>query len=328
MKLYTTNLNQLLTYIEKNTIRGLLLYGPDKGYISMICNNIEQKFDFLKVKMSYSGLKAQQLSMQLNARNFFSKRELIQIQEVQGIFDQSTKSVLTEEYTNFPIFIGDELTPSSAIRKFFESENHLAAIGCYHDEKNTNKLIADKFKNSKINHQAMQYLSQNLNGDYEYINNELEKLLLYAEANKGQEITLKDVLAVISADILSNGEDMCALFALKNLDQFLAAAKKFITQVGFNEIVVIRSLLRFYINIYIVNSKINLEESMENAIKTLSPPIFFKTLDAFKEAARATSISEAVRIIHLLQLAEKDFKSSSEAFDFFTKIYLPIHIEK
>src|SRR5436305_1034078 len=142
MKLYLSQIDQLLDLIAKGKIRALLLYGPDKGYIDKICATLIKNFDLLPTTVEYQGVSPSHLDTLLNSQNFFKKKELVKIRSVTASIDTSLKAVLMQEPYNFAVFIGDELPTSSSIRKFFETESYLASIGCYHDdEQKIAKLI-------------------------------------------------------------------------------------------------------------------------------------------------------------------------------------------
>ena len=128
MKLYLSQIEQLLNLIAKGQIKALLLYGPDKGYIDRICAAIIKKFDLLQTSIEYPNLKAQSLDMLLNSQNFFAKKELIKIRSVTATIDKTLKTILSGDFFHFAAFIGDELPSSSTIRKFFETETNLASF--------------------------------------------------------------------------------------------------------------------------------------------------------------------------------------------------------
>ena len=85
----------------------------------------------------------------------------------------------------------------------------------------------------------------------------------------------------------------------------------------------IRALIRYYINLFIVISKLEDGQSIDMAIKSLSPPIFFKYVPDFKQVARGLSSKDALGVIDLLQQAEVKFKTTGgKNFDFFGELYM------
>lgn len=321
MKLYLSDLDKLLNLIAEKKLASILLYGPDKGYISKICAVIAKKFNFLPSVISYKEIKPSDLAMMVNLRNFFNQQELIKIIDVGTSFDKAFKSVLAGPLYNFVVFIADELSPSSSLRKFYETEPHLASIGCYHDDpQNIAKIIAKKAQlaNKIIDSDAASYLKEHLKGDHQLILNELNKLFYFTH-NKNN-ITIEDVKSVISHDLLASGDELCMYFTTPNLAAFLDEATKLKEQ-GVNEVLMIRALLRYHINLYIVLSKLADGKNLELAMKELSPPIFFKYAPHFKNTVKKLTIEKCVHIIEILQQAEVDFKLRPNAFNWYIYLY-------
>jgi len=80
----------------------------------------------------------------------------------------------------------------------------------------------------------------------------------------------------------------------------------------------IRALLRYFFNVYAVTSRVEDGENIDKAIKSLSPPIFFKYVDDFKQVVRLYSSIDAIRYINTLQNAEINYKQNSSGFDLFS----------
>lgn len=324
MKLYLSQINQLFSKIEKDTIKGLLLYGPDKGYISKTCELTIKKFDLLPTTISYCNLKASQLAMTLNSNNFFNKREFIKVISVPSALDPTIKLILESDFFHFVVFIADELSPASSTRKFFEAENKLASIACYHDdEQGILKILLKKCEmaGKTIEPQAVNYLKSYLKGDHNLIISEINKLLYFV--NDQNRITLDNVQQVISKNLMASSDELCIYFINKNPQGFLNELVN-LKQQGINEILIIRALIRYYLNLYIVLSRTIQGSSLDNAITQISPPIFFKYITDFKKAATSLTIATILKALSILQQAEVDFKLKPDSFDFYQAIYLPI----
>lgn len=315
MKFYTSQLTQLIDAIAKGKIRSLLLYGPDKGYISFICRSIIQKMNLLHSSISYNDINESKLETLLNSRNFFAQREFIKITTVTNSINTALKSLLANEFLHFAAFIADELPSNSGIRNFFESQEFCASVACYpDDQQNIAKIIHAKFAavDKRLDDDALYYLKSALKGDYQLICNELEKLLLYAYDK--DTLTIDDIKLVINIDLIANGDDLCTYFAQKDTQAFLIEIERLMAQ-GINMVLIIRALIRYYMNLYIVVSKIDEKENIDTAIKNLSPPIFFKRVADFKKVAFHIQRTEIVAVIAKLYQAEINFKLDPKSFD-------------
>lgn len=323
MKLYPSQIQDLIKKISNGGIKGLLLYGPDRGYITEICDSLIKELDFLTHSINGS-ITPQELELTLNSRNFFLKKELVKISPPPVPFTQNFKTVLKTDYYNFLMIVGDEVAASSELRKFFETENHLASIACYHDDENSVvKLILKKLQaeNKTITNEALDFLKTNLKGDHGLILSEISKLLNFV--NNSTEITIDDANKVISLEAISSFDEMCNYFASKDLEKFLNEINKLKHQ-NINEVTIIRMLIKYFLNLYIVLQKTSSGGDVRAAVKSLYPPIFFKYEASFIAAVKRFRLAEVVNIITILQESELEFKLNPRGFDFTQSIYLKI----
>ena len=207
--------------------------------------------------------------------------------------------------------------PPTGIRKFFEDQAELASLGCYYDDPQTiAKMILQQCSKHKknIEEEALFYLKSHLKGDHQIIKSELEKLFNYT--NDQTTINKEHILATLSSDLIASGDEMCIYFAKKEAKSFLQEVEKLKNQ-NKNEVLMLRALIRYYLNIYTVTSRIEDGENIDRAIKSLTPPIFFKYIDDFKQIIRKNSSDDAIRCLQILQNAEISYKTNPKTFDLF-----------
>ena len=326
MKFYTNQLPQLLDKIASGNIKSLLLYGYNRGFISAVINQLIKKFNLFTVNLTGKEATGSNLNLLANGSNFFGQKELLKIDYTGSGMDKEVKQFLVSgDFTNFICFIGDESLPTSGIRKLFEDSANMGAMACYYDDDNMVARIANTVaaKNHKtISKEALFYIKATLKGDHQIIKNELDKLINYTYDK--EQITYEDVKSVISLDLSASGDEMCIFFSKKEPELFLAEIEKLRSQ-NINEVLMIRALVRYYINLFIVISKIEDGASIDSAITSLSPPIFFKYLGDFRSNVQKLSSNDTIKIISLLQKAEVKFKTNSNNFNFFEELYLPAH---
>lgn len=326
MKLYSNDLAKLLKKIGDNEVGSILLHGPNQGFIKVIIQQIVSKFNLRIVEINAKEITPSALMLLAGSKNFFGQREFIKISSVAGALNKAMKDLLLEaKFDNFVCFVADEALPPSGIRKFFEDSPNLLSVGCYYDDEQTisRAILQQCAKNNKtIEEDALFYLKSHLKGDHQIIKNEIDKLLGFTHDKT--IITKDDVLATLSLDILPSGDEMCIYFAKKQPDNFISEVQSLLGQ-NINEILIIRALIRYYLNIYIVASKVEDGENIDVTIRSLSPPIFFKYVNDFKQVVRSTSSADAINALRILQSAEVSYKSSAASFDFMNNIYIPIH---
>ncbi|WP_316354585.1 DNA polymerase III subunit delta [Candidatus Trichorickettsia mobilis] len=374
MKFYPDKIHQLMENINSLKIKALLLYGPDKGYIKKICQIIIHRLSLLPRVITDAHLHVNQFDMLLNTQNFFGKKECLKIFISANQFNAEYKTILRSEFIHFPILIVDELPAHTELRKFFEAENNLAAVGCYYlDAQSVSKLILNKLtkiKNiipshklsndremvgdlgaqgksvldvhedpsTKLTHQfsstvefvkrsidpdALAYCTLHLQGDYQSIDNELDKLIYFTHDRS--LITIDDAIKVISNNITANGDDLCVYFINKELAKLFEELAKLLQQ-NISMVLIIRALIRYYLNIYAVLVLVKNGMTLDQACKTLSPPIFFKQLANFKKITNSAAIVDVITALSVLQQAEVQFKLSNNSFDFYQHVYCKIHL--
>lgn len=325
MKFFSSSLSDLLSKIQQKKIKSLLIHGINHGLASTITKEIIKRMNLIVSEYDAKNITAEKLNLIANTSNFFGQQELIKITGTRSTINKELQSCIdSNDFKHFVCFISDESLPPSGIRKFYENDSKLASIGCYYENEDVITKIILQYckKNNKIlEDEALFYLKSHLKGDNQIIKSELEKIFNYTFDKK--EISKNDVIQTVNADILASGDEMCIYFAKKEPERFLEEVEKLKLQ-NTNEVLIIRALARYYLNIYIVNLKIEDGQNIDLAIKSLYPPIFFKYINDFKQIIRTYSANDVIQCLQHIQQAEIEFKTNSKAFNLFT-LYLKVH---
>lgn len=326
MKLYSSDLAKILKAIGDDKIASILLHGPNHGFIKLIIQQIVGKFNLRVVEAEYAEITVNNLALLAGSRNFFGQREFVKINLTSFAITKDMKNFLGEmKSENFICFVASDSLPPSGIRKFFEDTPNLASVGCYYEDEHTISriILQECTKRAKtIEEEALFYLKSYLKGDNQFIKNEIDKLLSYTHDKN--VITKEDALSTLSIAPSQNGDEMCIFFAKKQPDRYMSEVQNLLES-GINEVLIIRALIRYYMNIFIASSKVENGENMDSAIKTLSPPIFFKYVNDFRQIIRSSTSSDALRVISILQAAEVKYKTNPSSFDFMNNLYIPAY---
>ncbi len=319
MKYFASSLSELLQKIKSGSIKSLLIHGINHGFAKTVIEQIANKNNLIISEFDIKEITASKLQLIANSTNFFKQKELIKITGIKGTLSKEIQKYITENnFEHFICFYSEESLPVSGIRSFFEKGQDIASIGCYYENEDTiAKIILRQCKkyNKNIEEEALFYLKSHLKGDNQIIKSELEKIFSFTHDKS--HINKEDVLSTLSADLLASGDEMCIYFAKKEAENFLKEIEKLKEQ-NKNEVLMIRALIRYYLNIYIVASKIEDGENIDIAIKSLYPPIFFKYLADFKQIIRTHTSKDAIRCLKHLQQAEINYKSNPKTFDLFS----------
>lgn len=319
MKFFSSSLQELLLKIQNKHIKSLLIHGINHGLAATIIKQIVSRMDLIISEYNIKEINANKLNLIANTSNFFKQKELIKITGVSGAIAKELKEYIeNNQFEHFICFTSDESLPPSGMRKFYENGSDIASIGCYYENEDVVAKIILQLsqKNNKIiEEDALFYLKSHLKGDNQAIKSELDKIFYYTHDKS--EITKDDVLKTLSTNLLASGDEMCIYFAKREPKSFLKEVEKLKLQ-NINEILMIRALGRYYMNIYAVSLKIEDGQNIDLAIKSLYPPIFFKYVSDFKQIIRKYSSSDALKCLKHIQQAEIDFKTNPKTFSLFS----------
>jgi len=309
MRIYPKGFPTVLSGIANNSVNAVLLYGPDRGMIESFIEEIKVRLAIVLRKVDYSSLASSSLGPILNSLSLFDSREIIVIKNLGQSLDKENKQVLEGQIHNFAILVAEELTPASSLRQFFEKHEKLASIACYPDGINDLKANITTYlrkKNKIIEPKALEYLSENLNNDRQFLYSELDKLCIYCD--KESTISFNIVEELVLPSRSTSIDKLCIAFARRDATQYFSELDNiFVNNTA--EMLVIRSLIRYYTNIFEVKQNIANGFGLDESIKFLMPPIFFMYVEQFKGIINVTSRQVVLENLKKLTMAEVDLKS-------------------
>ncbi|MCW9036183.1 MAG: DNA polymerase III subunit delta [Rhodospirillales bacterium] len=297
--------------------RAVLLYGPDTGLvrerakkiITVITEDINDPFRVTELNASTLKQDPARLTDEVSALSFSGGQRAIRIPDgadsLTSLFKDFFKHPVGE---GFIVVEAGELSPRSTLRKLFESEKTCGAIACYGDEGHSLvQIIRGTFSKAQldITPDAMAFLNQHLGGDRLMTRSELDKIVLY----KGGEssITLDDVIAC-TGDSSTFSLDSIALAAADgNQDKLEEAIEKAMEET-IQPIAILRSVARHFQRLHLASGLVREGQSIDQAVKQLRPPIFFKVADRFKAQVRRWPAPRLAQALTILTEAELDCK--------------------
>jgi DNA polymerase-3 subunit delta len=312
MRLYPKGFSLLLPKIKASLISGVLLYGPDKGMIEHFIQEIQNLLSLKTRKVEYAEITGGHLSQALNSLSLFETREIVVIKNFGSSLDKENKQTFDKAPHNFPILVADELSPSSSLRQFFEKHDMLASIACYSETSSDLQPIVMSYLKrfgKSIAPDALKYVCENLNNDRKLLYGELEKLSTYC--HDVEKITLEHVQKLILPSKNMAIDSLCISFANKDASNYFCELDNLFSN-NAPEMLVIRSLIRYYANIYTVKLYNSKGVFMDEAIKLLSPPIFFLYVQQFKNIVTKINLAEVRSTLKTLVMSEIELKSGAK----------------
>ena len=297
-----------------------LIYGKNRGLKKDIINDIFVKnFDGDVSKFDESQIinnKDNFISELLN-KSLFGINKVIIIKATNKIFDVILY-ILEKEISDVKIIIDcEELDKKSKLRSIFEKDKNLIIIPVYEDNFANLSSIIRKFiddKKIKLSQEIINLLIERAQGDRENLKNELTKIEYLLHTKKSLDI--EDITK------LTNLSGNYTVFEL--VESFLSKNKKKISKIlnenNFNDedcILILRTILnRSKRLLDLKHSSENLR-SINEAISSYKPPIFWKEKDIVKKQIETWSLEEIKKIMYKtsnLEILVK--KNSSNSINF------------
>jgi DNA polymerase-3 subunit delta len=300
-------------------VRAILLYGPDTGLVRermvALTKNIAGSTDdpFRTAEFTADILRSDpaKLGDEAAAMALTGGRRVVRFRDagdsVASVFGEWLENPIGDALV---IVTAGELTPRAKIRVVFEDSDHAAAVACYTDDAEVlTRLVRDTLKNAglTISGEALDWLTDHLGSDRELSRRELEKLITYMGGTKN--VTADDVLACIGDTAAVDIDDL--IYAMADGDQ--AAMQRTylrLTAEGTSPIALITAAARHLVRLHETRGKMADGRSLDQAVMSLRPPVFFKLKSRFQAQAGRWNEALLARGLDLLTEAEVAAKST------------------
>ena len=327
MKITSSKLNSFFS--NPQSVNNILIYGNDYGKITIYRDktikhiNTNSQFTINKIDFSTVNKNPSVLFTELNTISMFCKDKLIILLNGEKHISQELKQVLNNNIgNNYVITVSCELSADSTLRQYYENSKNAASIACYRDDNdNLSFIISDFLAKNKVlfNTTTLQYLCNVLSQNCNALQPELEKLMLYIGNNKN--LTIQDIQESLLTEIDPISEDLCISIAEKNLENFTKFANTLLRN-KFTPISLIRILLKYFLRLEYLIRIVKKGEPINQAIKSINPPIFFKSIPTIRKHISTISHSEVNNIIKKLLEIEIQCKKSDVNQETIFKYYL------
>ncbi|MHA1153631.1 MAG: DNA polymerase III subunit delta [Alphaproteobacteria bacterium] len=204
-----------------------------------------------------------------------------------------------------------DLPARSALRKAFESAKVGAALASYRDDaRSLGAVIRETLREfgHEVTADALAYLSAHLGGDRQLSRRELEKLTLYKGAEPGP-IELVDAQACVGDSAALSLDDLAYAVAGGAAGEAERALARSL-QEGVHAVGALRAVSRHFQRLHLVAGLIDGGLPLDDAVKRLRPPLFWKVAPVFRAQAAAWTLRTLARALGRLLEAESDCKRS------------------
>ena len=304
-KSYTVEKN--ISIINQNLI---LFYGENIGLKNYFKNTLKKKDNYESLNFNQDEvIKNKNLIInEVSNISLFGKKKIIFIDQVNDKLLDLSKEALNIIGENKIILFSEILDKKSKIRSFFEKTEECAAVACYPDNELTiKKIILERLRGFEgLSTQNLNIIIDNCKLNRVKLNNELEKIITLFQDKK---IVTKRLQILLN---IASNED----FNL--LKDAALTGDKIATNKLLNDTLIEPDKIVYYLNV--INQRLNkLKEinnikgsnNIEEKIKDLKPPIFWKDKNSFVSQAKLWDTVKIKKILNETYNLEIKFKSNS-----------------
>ena len=292
-----------------------LFYGENEGYkneaIEKIFNiNISKNIYRYEEKEILDNFESFFESIQ--SKSFFEKEKLIIISRVSDKIKNIIEEIIEKNIEDIKIILNSGiLEKKSKLRSLFEKNKNTICVPFYADNNQTlSKILYNFFREKKItiSQEKINLLIDRCRGNRQNLKNELNKIESFVKNKKN--INIDQIMKLTN---LAENYNVSEL-----IDSYLASNfKKTITILNENNfsiedcMLITRTLLAKSKRLYKLLLEINNNKSIEEAISSFKPPIFWKDKEIVKQQINNWSLSRTENLIYKTNELELLIKKNS-----------------
>ena len=292
-----------------------LFYGENEGYkneaIEKIFNiNISKNIYRYEEKEILDNFESFFESIQ--SKSFFEKEKLIIISRVSDKIKNIIEEIIEKNIEDIKIVLNSGiLEKKSKLRSLFEKNKNTICVPFYADSNQTlSKIINNFFREKKIivSQEKINLLIDRCRGNRQNLRNELDKIDSFVKNKKN--INIDQIMKLTN---LAENYNVSEL-----IDSYLATNfKKTINILNENNfsiedcMLITRTLLAKSKRLYKLLLEINNNKSIEEAISSFNPPIFWKDKETVKQQIKNWSLNRAENLIYKTNELELLIKKNS-----------------
>ncbi|OYW14266.1 MAG: DNA polymerase III subunit delta [Rhodospirillales bacterium 12-54-5] len=304
---------------------GALIYGLDGGMVRQRVTALSASYlgknadPMAMVELTAEQVKEDPalLADELAAFSLMAPKRVILLRDAEdSIVDAVRDALAGRAASNSLIAYAVDSMAGSKLRAFAESAADFAALPCYKDEgAGLETVIRDALKGYglRAEPEVIRFLSAQLSGDRQIILNELEKLSLYI-GDEAEQVTMDDAHAAIAENNDRGFDDLAHAVAAGNIVGLCRLSDRLLDE-GNVGLLLVRAVMRHIRTLQQIANR-PAGQSIDAALETMRPPVFFKVKPLLKShAARwdAQACAQALAKLQILELDSKRYHEQSHA---------------
>ena len=302
-------------------LRAILIYGGDGGQVreragqitAAIAGDAADPFRVATIGAAELSDDPARLADETAALSLTGGRRVVRLTGAQDAAAAALAELLAADAATveaLTVVEAGELAPRSRLRKLFENADNAAALACYPDDRRALEGVIRETVAAaglEITDDATIYLCDNLGNDRMVSRSELDKLVVYAMGSG--TIALEDAALCVGDSSAMTLEDIA--FATASGDQaLLSQGLRRAFDEGLDPIAVVRAVLRHFQRLHLAAGRAGGGATIDQAMKALRPPVFFRRADAFRAQLRRWRAPALMAALGALTDAEADCKTT------------------
>ena len=306
------------------SLAAVLFHGSDPGLVSERSAALAQTLaarespagEILRLDETELDDDPARLETELQTRPMFSGRRIVRAIAGRRISAQLMKPLLgSGPLEGLLIVEAGSLKSDDSLRTLFESQASCFAIACYPDSAaDIDNLITEVLESFSlsIEDDARTLLQSRLGADRALSRAEIEKLALYSLGRA--TITLENVEGLVGdaaglalERIAEAAADGRTKNAISDFGRALAS--------GESAQMVIAVVQRYFLKLHRVRSDVDAGQRLDDALKAIRPPLFFKQKDAFARQVRSWPRGQLDQALRRIAEAAKAARLTSNLED-------------
>jgi DNA polymerase-3 subunit delta len=302
-------------------VRAVVVYGPDEGLVRerserlarAVVSDPTDPFGVVELSPTLLAGAPGRLAEEAAAIAFGGGRRLVRVRGPGELATAPLEAVLKHAIGDAFILIeAGNLGPRAPLRRVAENAKSAAAIPCYLDSAaDLERLILSSLRDAGLTAEpdAIAHLLAHLGGDRQMSRREIEKLVLYMGAEGPREVSLADARAVVGDVSELTLEDIAYAVAEGDRAALERRLQRSLNE-GVNPVRVLRGVGLHLNRLELAVAARDGGASVDQAIRALRPPLFFKRTGSFKNQLTAWSTDRLGAAREILLAAEIDCKTT------------------
>jgi|GEM_PF-5566999 len=314
------NPEQLIAALKKGaSYRKFVIFGPEESVadstLKSVIEHLKKSNDLDVENLQYSTVKENISAVRdgLQSRSLFGGQKVIVISGVSGVIIKDLIEIYKQPLQyGVLITIAGDLGKTSPLRKLGEEAQDIAATACYKiDVKTMHLIIRTKLQDLALQHDAavVGMIAELLPTNTMIIDSELEKLSIYKGDDR--QLAVSDIIACFSYSGEASLDELIHAIVSRDLKLKAKQLQKLLYS-ELNFMLIIRSLLNFFNKLLQVHITADASRiTLQSAVQTLRPPLFFKSRDNMLLACNNFSLNQTKAIVARLVELERRCKGGA-----------------